>query len=276
MTMQLRGIRIALLVACALLLSVGKADAQSLEKARSLYLDADFQESLREFEGVLSRPGLTKDEATEAHRYLASLRAVLGQKDEAEVHARAALALDPAATPAQGAPKSLKKLFERLRTELGGVAAELTITTDGPVQSDATVHVTAALHPAPEGIANLLSLRCVSGTDAPVENTGPLPDVSLDVKATGNELNCRASALTIAKAPLFEASQRFPLGGGDDGGSVISLGEGSPREDDDEGGSAWPWVIGGGVVAAAAVVAVVLLTSGGGDGVKINTSVEGW
>jgi hypothetical protein len=273
--MRARYFGVAGLVAFVALFAPDHVQAQSLEKARGLYLDADFETALAEFEAVLDRPGLSVDEAVEAHRYLSALRSLLGDKTASEAHARAALALDPSAGPAQGASKQVVKLFAALRKELGGKASTLTISTDGDVVKDQPLTVRATLDPAPEGLAAMLTLRCVQGADESVEQNGAPPTVEVQLPSVLGEVNCRASAMTEARAPLFTARERFAPPGEE---SVMPMASASRRPAAGRGrrgGSAWPWIIGGGVIAAGAVVAVVLLTSGGGDGVKINTDVEG-
>ncbi|MCA9601286.1 MAG: hypothetical protein KC417_04650 [Myxococcales bacterium] len=251
------------------------AFAQSLDKARSLYLDADFETALAEFEAVLERPGLTPDEAAESHRYLATLRALLGDKAAAEKHARAALAIDPSAAPARGAPKALEKLFESLRQELGGKAATLTIQAEGDVNASEPLVLSAVLDPAPVALATLLSLRCVSGSGAPEEAEGSPPRVEVELASVEGEVNCRASAMTSSRAPIFTARERFGPGDGQSG----TLNLASPGdEEEDEGGSVWPWIAVGGVAVAGAVVAgILLLSSSSSDSVSFDKPVvKGW
>ncbi len=269
-----RGWVLLLAFAAIASLPVG-ASAQSVAEGRRLYLEAEFDQARAEFEGVLQRPSLTRDEAVEAHAHLAALLTVLRESDQAAAHAEAAVALDPAASPPAGAQSSVTALFDEARDRTGGARARLVVAPDSEIAPGEDATFRLELSPAPALLASQLRLRCVSGS-ASADERGEPPEVSVSLSVAGDEVSCRGGAHTRGGAALLDVSEDFSPSG-TSGGAV--LGGDATADDDDGGGSALPWIlVGAGVlVAAAVVVAVVLLTSSGGDTATLGgPQIEGW
>jgi len=258
---------------CALvgtLIAALPADAQTVPDARRLYLEADFEGAAAAFEEVLARPSLDVPTGSEAHRYLAVLRALLGDEEAARRHAAIAVALDPAVTAPEGAPPWVGQAMDEARSTFGGRAARLTISSE---PSGDGVRLTATLSPAPDRLAETMSIRCVSGS-AQDETSGPPPDVALELAPETDSVHCRASAVTPGGAPLFSAREELAIAGAGAGrGALVAGGE---LDDNDGGGSAWPWIgLTAGLVIAGAVVAFLLLGSSG-DVAEVNAPRAEW
>lgn len=130
--------------------------AQPADAARTLFLDARFEEAITAFDDLLD----TSDDAgdsLEAHRYLVVLHDIVGNADAAREHARAAIALDPSvelpegSTPrAEGYLRNARAARERLRLE---------ISVDPPPRSGDTATVRSQLR-AGEWPRAQLRLEC--------------------------------------------------------------------------------------------------------------------
>jgi len=256
------------------LLAPAHALAQSVETGQRLYLEAEFDQAVEELQAVLAKPSLSRDEAVEAHRYLAALFSVLRDEGAAASHAEAAVALDPAASPPAGAPSRVAELFDTARTYTDGARARLRLDVDGAVADGETTAFRLSLSPAPEAMAAELRLRCVSGTES-AEESGPPTELLLSLRVAGAEVNCRGGAHTRAGAALLTISEDFEIGESESGGGLPDRRE---DEDDSEGGSLLPWLlVGGGVlVAAAVVIAVLLVTSSSDTATLREPQIEGW
>ncbi|MEM9865693.1 MAG: hypothetical protein AAF938_29060 [Myxococcota bacterium] len=226
------------------------ASAQSVEEARRHYLEAEFEEAIEAFEGVLARPSVDRAAAVESHAHLLVLRLLLGDPDAARGHASFALALDPAASVPAGAPPEAAELLSEVRSQRSGAAALLMETLEPPQEGEA-VTVVASLENAPDGLLARLQLRCASG-EASADEEGEPPDVEVSL-VVEDDVFCRASASTASGGVLLRANDTFSLGD-EDGGAVGG-------DDDDDGGvSPWVWVgVGAGVLAVAAVVVTLVL-----------------
>jgi hypothetical protein len=256
--------------------AASSAAAQSVEDARRLYLDADFQGSADAFAAVLTRPSVDALEAAESHRYLVLLRHLLEDGPGARRHAAAAVALDPGVEAPEGSPPDVQQLLDRAREESGGQRAAITIAADGPARSGENVRVRATLAPAPEALATTMSLRCVSGS-ANAEERGAPPEVRLEIELDGDTILCRASAGPAGGAALVTARVEIEEGEGEEQpgtGAGTGAGTGPEADSGEGGGLPWLWIgVGAGAVAVA-VLAVVLL--GGSDGASLGGPRVEW
>lgn len=243
----------------------GTARAQTLEDARRAYLEADFRGSAEQFAAVLHTPSVDRAAAVEAHRHLAALHQLLDDSDRARLHAEAAVALDPAAAPPEGAPPAVEDLFEAARESFRGRAASIAIERE---ERGTDWELGAMVDPAPEALADRIGLRCVHGA-ASHEEIAELPDVRLTMAAPSQEVHCRAWITGAGGAELLDASARFDATSG-----AAPPGSGSAGG----GGSVWPWVgVGAAVAVAGAVVAYLLISSAAGDGARLGEpQAEGW
>jgi hypothetical protein len=262
---------LALVVLGALAVPI-QAAAQSVEEGRRLYLEAEFDQAREEFERVLQRPSLTRDEAVEAHAHLAALLMVLRDEEGAARHAEAAVALDPAAAPPAGAQSRVTTLFEEARGRTEGERARLRLTADGQIVEGEEAVLRLRLAPAPDLLASELRLRCVSRTESASDSGAP-PEITVTLPVAGDEVSCRGGAHTVGGAALLTISEELSVGSGA-GRAAVGV-----EEEDEEGGSALPWILAGAgvLVAAAVVIAVVLVTSAGGDTATLREpQIEGW
>ncbi len=139
---------------------------------------------------------------------------------------------------------------------------------------DQPLTIRATLDPAPEALAPLLTLRCVQGADEALEQNGAPPSVEVQFPAVTGEINCRAAAMTKARAPLFGARAQFAPPGEE--GSVMPMTSAADAAEEDDGGSAWPWIIGGGVLVAGATVAAILLLAPKDEKVSFDEVMVNW
>ncbi len=249
--------------ALGVLMVCSVASAQSVERGRQAYLDAEFEGAVEAFEGVLDGATLSPEDALEATRYLSALELMLDHLERARVHARAAVALDPQVRAPEGSPPAAEALLRETAREVDG-AARLTIRSEGGTR------VAARLSPVPEGLVTELRLRCGEDTER-----GAPPSVSLASTASG-DVSCDAEAVTGAGASLFTTSQTIALGG-----AALALGPaGEEEREGGEGAPLWPWIVAGaGALAALGIVILVVavVAGGGGDQASFgDTSVEGW
>lgn len=248
---------------CIALLAIGAvsgvAQAQTLERARELYLGADFEAALSAFDEVLARPDLSPFDALAAHLHLAALHLVLGAPDEARAHAEAAIAIDPSAEPPAGAPPPLAAMLARARSQLDAPARFELVRRAG----DPRLVVEARLVPAPRLLAARLRLRCATAVDPPVSRESAPPEVVLryEPAPSASSVRCRADALTAGGASLVLGSEVFALA----------------EKDRAAERPIWPWVAGAaGIVATSVIVAVLLATRGADEARVTGARVEPW
>ena len=239
------------------------AEAQEVERARQLYLEADFPAALEAFNAVLESAEVDREGALEAHRYLAALFVVFEDSENARRHAEAAVALDPEVTAPEGAPPELAELLDGVRSEQGDTAATIEIEAEEPgLERDRDGRVSARLAPAPQALAARIVLRCTGDVEDDEENEGPLPQVEVTLRpsATARGVQCEARAETEAGALMVEAEQELE----------VHRGHGRRR--------VWPWVVGfgGGAVLAGVIVAVAVVASRPDDAFIDRPRVEGW
>ena len=258
---------------CALALTLaaslhGKASAEdpaqprtTLARARALYLEADFEGARDAFDAILRDPRLDLQTALVAHRHVATLHLLLGDADAARVHAEAAVAIDPEAAAAEGAPPEAVALFEDAAARTGGPPS-LTIEGDGDAPPGSTVRVEARLAPAPRALAAAIHLECASD-DEEVETRGRPPEVAVEIDLDGR-VDCEAEALSEGGARLFAAERAF--------GTV------APAAEQRRGLAPWVWALAGaGVAVAVGVIAILFINSSSGDQATLGSpQVSGW
>jgi len=260
----------------AVLLAAAGASAQTVEEARNLYLEAEFQEAVGAFEAVLGSAELQHADAIEALRFLAALKQMLGDTDAARRHAAAAAALDPAVEAPEGAPPEVE---EMLREAAGGghAPAGVRISAAGELEPGQSARVVARVGPVvPEGLVSSVRMRCRAsggGNEGPTfERDAPPPEVSVDVELGEEDsgLDCEAGAFSPAGALLLRATESLPVGTG-----LLDPDDGSGDEDS---GAVWPWIAAGaGAAVVAGVIIVIVAASGGSDQASFGpTRVEGW
>ena len=268
-------------ISVALVLSLfvcfqNEAHGQSLKDARAAYMEADFKISVNRFETLLRKPTLSKHEATEAHRYLATLKSILGSRRSSNRHVRAAVALDAKIEPAPGSPESLAKAFRIVREEFGRKPARIVIDS---VPDGNSIMVSATLAPAPEALVNKISIRCSEGGKNKRE-TEPTPSVRVRVKATEGDVVCEAKALTENGAVLLSDRQRFTMGQSKSLPGLEGIGA-SPdrREDTTSKRKKWPWIVGivGALAVGGTVTGIMLARRNKSDDIKLTgVTVTGW
>ncbi len=242
-------------VAIALLAPLG-ASAQDLDAARAAYLDADFEGARSLYRAALEAPGLDRDEAIEALRYLIALDALLGDAEAARGHARSAVALDEAVTVPEGAPDEATTILNAARADQASAwPSALDIAPAAPMASGQATTVVLAYPGGPRSLVDELRLHC-DGAQGAHEATGSMPEVRLATPETDGDLSCTGEARTRAGAVLAHASE------------VLSR-TANETHDESAGGTDWPLILGisGGVAAAvivAVVVGVVVGTASGG------------
>lgn len=249
------------------------AQGTAIDEGRRLYMEADFRASAERFERALDHPDLGRDEALEAHRYLATLSHYLDEPEAAQRHAEAASALDPSVSPPEGSPSAVSDLFERVGQTAGHRASALQVTSD---EAATGTRVRATLEPAPEALASTIRLRCTHEGGPPRERQGSPPEVTLEVPRAQGPVRCHAVARTAAGAIMLET--RAELSSEPDPLNAAAAATAPGDEEERDGPGAWPWIVTGSAVAViGAVVAGVLLTRGDGGNVSFDdTMVEGW
>jgi hypothetical protein len=184
------------------------AEAQAtIERARELWFDADFEAADAAFNEVLTRPSLTRVDALDAHRFLAALALVLDDEARARTHADIAVALDADVTPPEGAPNSATALFRMAKRRLGGREAALTLEPTDTARYGQSVDIVARMDPAPSGLVSRITVRCGAA-----ETEGPAPSVTLSLEAD-EDVPCVARARTASGATLFEATLALAVTG---------------------------------------------------------------
>jgi len=93
-------------------------DTPTLEGARTLFVEARFEEAVEAFDAILEASDVSAATAGEAHRYLVALHVMLEQPDRATPHIEALLAIDPAALAPDGAPPSVEEFFASARARI--------------------------------------------------------------------------------------------------------------------------------------------------------------
>ena len=259
---------------CALALSLcaglhNVASAQSIEDARSQYLEAEFHESMESFETILLRPEVTHRQALEAHRYLATLKAMLGSKKSSKAHVRAALALDAKAQPAPGSPRTVVDAFSITREEFGGRSAEIAI--EG-VRDRKSRIVTATLDPSPSRLADRISIRCHHEGQAS-GNVSPLPSVSVTVPTT-EPVECQAKVVTGGGAVLMTKSADV----GDNLPGLSPIGSDGRRSDGSAKKKKWPWIVAvvGALAVGGTVTGIMLAKNKKSNSVKLTGVTVNW
>lgn len=244
------------------------ASAQDASRARESYLAADFPGAARSFEAVLAADDATRDDTLEAHRYLATLRFLLGNLDAAEQHARAAITLDQDAEPAEGSPAEIAALFAAARNALGErEPLQLELDTDDAGARRAT----AVLAPWPSALGGTLAIECLAQQGEGAWATrGRAPRVTLDVPSVRVDTRCVAElAPSFGAVSWLRTEATIP--------AAADRNERSAAGNDD----ALLWgLVGGGaaLVAIGVIVAVVLVSSSSSENATFapTVSVPGW
>lgn len=263
---------VASLFACVAAGSVSApcaAQQDPLAQGRAAYLDASFRRARQLLQRALQSPSLTRETATEAYRYLATVELLLGRADAARGHATRAVALDPAVQPPEGAGSRASRLFDQAREALDGAALSLRITTR---QADDGTQVAVVLTPDVADLLARLYLRCEasSGAHEPLAADANLAgerEVRLRVPPSPPSYRCEATAETEHGAVLVRATRRV---GRDRRASASARGRhGRAARDDGGGMPLWPWLVGGGALVVTAVAVGIAVASSGGDTVTV-------
>lgn len=257
--------------AALIALAPARAGAEDLAAARALYLAADFRGARAAYEGALESAELDAADAAEAHAALTALLLMLGETEEARLHAEAAAALDPTVAPPEGAPEDAADLLREAGAREG--RATLRIRVAPADESVGEVGVTLRLRPAPRLLAAALRLDC-----GEVSRTGPPPEIALEVSVPTSGLRCEGAALTAAGASLLETTRELVLR---EPARPSESGAPPPEEVGPEERRPWPgwlWVgVGAGVLLLAGIATTLALTLGGAGGVQLTeTDIEGW
>ena len=244
--------------------AVAQDGGAGIERARQLYLEADFEGARRAFGATLADPDLEVTTALEAHRHLATLNLLLGSEAAARSYADASVALDPEAVPPPGSPPEALALFDEAR-ERGAGPVRLTIELGGDGGSDTPVRVIARAEPAPEALITAMHLECASDDDIVEQGGGP-PAVEVSLPSAAGEIVCDAEVLSVGGATLFATDRQFD--GGESGG------------DGDRGGvgaSPWPWLAAGaGLAIAVGLVAALVISETSHEAALGRPQVSGW
>lgn len=246
--MTRRALALVSLVAVLLVSSGAAAQRAQLDRARRLYVDADFRAAVTAFEELLARRDLRRDVAAEAHLHLTALSLALGLEARAREHAEAAVALDPRARPPEGAPPSMTRLLLEARSRVGTPLAIAFRLHRRPVRGRA-VRVEARATPAAPRLVSAVALRCTPAAAARREGRW----VALVVPRVGTSLSCSAAGETAAGARLVQADARW-----------------NASEPPSGGLGPWPWIGGAAVVVAALAAVVVGVVVSRGDNPRID------
>jgi hypothetical protein len=244
-----------------------------IARAKSLFDDQQYEESIQTLSAALVRPINTKAQKIEIYRLLALNYITLNRKDEAESAVRGLLALEPDyALPASESPRfrdfftAVKQKWEAegrpgLVKESEAPPAAVTMQHNSPSQAEAnnqvdlTAHLTDPQH-------RVVSVKLFYRTGS----KGKFDDVDASVDKTDVRATIPKDAV---KPPIVE----YYLSGFDKGGlPIVSRGDaGAPlRIAVPEASKGWivPVAIGGGILAAGAIVGGLFLAgvfkSGGG------------
>jgi hypothetical protein len=252
------GVTVAVLLALSMAGASARAQAE-LDRGRMAYLEADFEGALAAFDAALDSAQLDPAGALEAYRFLAALSLVSGDEAAAMRHARAAVALDPAATAPDGAPTELEGILAQARAEQGPEAAAIAIDRGGR-----SSHVTARLEHAPPDLGARLTLRC--GDDDAVEGAPPVVETRVRAR---RGVHCTARLENTAGGTLVAAEVDVTVATRSD--------DGTPRD----GASRrrlWPWIVGvgGGLVLAGVITAVAVVAARPDAALLETPQVEGW
>lgn len=263
--------RSQLLVAAITVFSIlGVSDrvlAQGIDQAEARWFEADFDGARRLFEAVLGSAQLSTTEAVAAHRYLAALDDLRGDARRAQLHAEAALALDPSANAPDGAPRGTAALFAAARSRLGGRRASLSIASVPDLVSNGRRTVEVRVEAAPEGLVPVLHLRC-----GELERTARGSSLVVEVDA-GADVDCTAEARTEGGAALLRAERGF----GPSGRSSTATGTARATADDRTVRRRRVGAITGASAAAVAAVLVGVLVHRSAEDARFGgTTVVGW
>jgi hypothetical protein len=262
-----RALVFAVVLAAAALAGRPAGAQAGLDRARALYLEADFDGALAVLREVLESADLDRAAAAEAHRYLATLTLASGDAAAARAHAAAAVALEPAVTAPEGAPTELDGILDQVREERGSQAAAIVIEAQGPgLARERQGDVTARLEGAPPGLVSRLALRCGEGDEA-VEAEGASGEVSVRLTPGGRErsVRCVARAGNEAGAAVLEAAAEL---------DVARNGTEGPGAR----GPLWAWLVGvgGGLVLVGVITAVAVVVASPDEAYLETPRVEGW
>jgi tetratricopeptide (TPR) repeat protein len=239
----------------------------------ALFRQARFDDAEAAFEAVLEATSATAGQVAAAHLYLAALALVANDEAAAAQHARAAVALDPAATAPEGSPLRLEALLRDAAAALpeGGLA--VAIEAPSCPAAGAPVQVRASLTGAPPGLVSSLVLRCACGA-APAQEAEAAAATVVELAAStngagaGDSLECTADARSTGGATL--RSRRLAITLCQPAVAEVEAGAGAGAASDDAErerrrrriGLGVGLGVGGALVAAAAVVLGVLLGTG--------------
>lgn len=248
------------------------AQSPGIEAARAAFYDASFRRARDLFTEVLASPELTRDDATEAYRFLATIELLLRRADAARGHATRAVALDPHVEPPEGSSSRAGRLFDEARQALDGEALRLRIVAEASDTGGSIV--TARLTPDVAELVTRLRLRCTRGDDDPSPRAADAlvadsREVALSLPDAHVRWSCAATAETSSGATLVRAVHRTAR--------VTDRSSGSEgrdrrrrREDDDSGMPVWPWLVGGaGAIVVGAVIVGIVVASSGDDLTRI-------
>jgi hypothetical protein len=199
------------LVVVVEMFSSGEARAESFERARQLYFDANIEPAAEAFREVLEGDHLTTREVAVAHVHLAALEMMLGNEQEARVNLRVALAIDETIEVAEGAPMQMQELRREALNELRGAPPQLALDADGELEPGAEITIRASLDPAPEQLVAAIELSCVAGDAVLGQVTGEPPSVSLEVEVPDSTMSCDAVALHYGGSVLMRADTELSL-----------------------------------------------------------------
>lgn len=257
--------------------------AALIQKARDMFDDQRYEESIQTLSGAVVRTDATKDERIDAFRLLALNHITLGHNDEADAAVRAIYVQDEAfELPKSESPK-FREFFEKTKKawESEGKPGKIEAGTPGPAEKAIVVKHTPVA-------------QVDKGTVLKLEGTIEDPDVKVEKV----ELFYRAGA----KGKFTETSLAYSMGGfrgeipkesvtpplveyyvlalDKKGLPVASRGDADsplrvvvPEEGSSVIESPWFWVpIGVGVVGGAVLTAVLVTQLGQESTVKINVT----
>jgi hypothetical protein len=148
------------LIAALLAPVAGRAETESLSKARALYTDMHYDEAYRAYRDALAARGNRPADMVEIYQHLGALAALLNRPDEATDHFLRMLCLNPDAQIPEDMPPKVQQPYAAAKGKSATVTPfRLAHTPVNQLSAHGSLEVEVELTPDTLGMANGINLR---------------------------------------------------------------------------------------------------------------------